>query len=127
VSYDKICIVGLGYIGLPTAAVFASRGKTVVGVDIDPRAVEAVNDGRVHIVEPELDAIVKQAVVNGFLRAATEPEAADAYIIAVPTPLDRQNEPDLSFVEAATRSIAPHLCAVNLVILETTTPVGTTE
>jgi UDP-N-acetyl-D-mannosaminuronic acid dehydrogenase len=127
VSYDKICIVGLGYIGLPTAAIFASRGKTVVGIDIDPRVVEAVNDGRVHIVEPELDAIVKQAVVNGYLRASSEPEAADAYIIAVPTPLDDHNQPGLSFVEAATKTIAAHVSAGNLVILESTSPVGTTE
>lgn len=126
-SYEKICIIGLGYIGLPTAAIFASRGKTVVGVDVDPRVVEAVNDGRVHIVEPDLDAVVKQAVLEGLLRAAAEPETADAYIIAVPTPLGEQKEPGLSFVKSATYAIAPYLRPGNLVILESTSPVGTTE
>jgi UDP-N-acetyl-D-mannosaminuronic acid dehydrogenase len=127
VDYDKICMIGLGYIGLPTAAVFASHGKTVVGVDTNPLVVRAVNDGRIHIVEPDLDALVKQSVADGRLRAASDPESADAFIIAVPTPLDERNQPGLSYVETATRAIAPHLRAGNLVILESTCPVGTTE
>ncbi|MBX3671202.1 MAG: UDP-N-acetyl-D-mannosamine dehydrogenase [Rhodocyclaceae bacterium] len=124
---DKISMIGLGYIGLPTATLFASRKKTVIGVDINPRAVETINRGKIHIVEPELDILVHAAVTEGYLRATTDPEAADAFLIAVPTPFTDGHKPDLSYVEAAAKSIAPVLAKGNLVILESTSPVGTTE
>lgn len=123
----KVSVVGLGYIGLPTAAAFASSGVRVVGVDVNEKAVSIINQGRIHIVEPELDMIVKAAVTNGYLKATTEPEPADAFLIAVPTPFKGDHEPDLAFVEAAARSIAPVLKPGALVILESTSPVGTTE
>lgn len=126
-SFDKIAVVGLGYIGLPTAAVFASRKKWVVGVDINPDTVNLINRGEVHIVEPDLDMLVHAAVTEGYLRATCEPEAADAFLIAVPTPFKDGNEPDLAFIEAASRAIAPRLKPGNLVVLESTSPVGATE
>lgn len=126
-SVTKICVIGLGYIGLPTAAMFASKGIAVQGVDINETAVETINRGEIHIVEPELDTIVRNAVADGFLRAGTRPEPADAFLIAVPTPFKGDHEPDLSYVEAAVRSIAPSLTRGNLVVLESTSPVGTTE
>ena len=125
--FDKISVIGLGYIGLPTAATLASRGVTVIGVDVSPKAVEAINQGRIHIVEPDLDAVVHQVVGAGFLRAVAKPEPADAFVLAVPTPFKGNHKPDLSFVEAAAKSIAPVLRKGNLVILESTSPVGTTE
>ncbi|WP_454123747.1 UDP-N-acetyl-D-mannosamine dehydrogenase [Kosakonia sp. Marseille-Q7440] len=126
-SFTTISVIGLGYIGLPTAAAFASRQKQVVGVDINARAVETINRGEIHIVEPELDSVVKAAVEGGYLRASTTPVAADAYLIAVPTPFKGDHEPDMAYVEAAAKSIAPVLHKGALVILESTSPVGATE
>lgn len=126
-SFATISVIGLGYIGLPTAAAFASRGQQVVGVDINERAVETINRGEIHIVEPDLAQIVKAAVNAGYLRARTEPVAADAYLIAVPTPFKDRHEPDMRFVESAARAIAPTLVKGALVVLESTSPVGATE
>ncbi|WP_044868816.1 NAD(P)-binding domain-containing protein, partial [Enterobacter ludwigii] len=126
-SFTTISVIGLGYIGLPTAAAFASRQKQVVGVDINARAVETINRGEIHIVEPDLDRVVKEAVDGGFLRASTTPVEADAYLIAVPTPFKGDHEPDMAYVEAAAKSIAPVLKKGALVILESTSPVGATE
>jgi UDP-N-acetyl-D-mannosaminuronic acid dehydrogenase len=126
-SLKTICVVGLGYIGLPTAAMLASRKKRVIGVDINARAVEIINSGKIHITEPDLDAVVKAVVSSGNLRATTVPEPADAFMIAVPTPFDAEKNPDLSFIRAAAKSIAPVLAKGNLVVLESTSPVGTTE
>jgi len=126
-SFETISVIGLGYIGLPTAAVFASKGKKVVGVDINARAVETINRGAIHIVEPDLDQVVHAAVTRGDLRATTQPEAADAFLIAVPTPFKDEHQPDLRFVKAAAESIAPVLKKGALVILESTSPVGSTE
>ena len=123
----KVCVVGLGYIGLPTASVLATKGFEVLGVDVNPAAVEIINRGEIHIVEPALDILVRSAVQSGNLRASTEPAEADVFILAVPTPLTGDNRPDVSAVEAATRSIAPFLAPSNLVILESTSPIGTTE
>ena len=125
--FEKVCVVGLGYIGLPTAAVMASRGIEVVGLEVNPRAVEVVNNGHAHFVEPELDAVVQAVVASGKLRATTTPEPAEVFIIAVPTPFRDNHQPDTSFIEAAARSIAPVLARGNLVILESTSPVGTTQ
>lgn len=122
-----VSIIGLGYIGLPTAAVLASRGVSVIGVDINASAVQAINEGRAHFFEPELDSLVTAAVTGGRLRAVTRPEAAEAFIIAVPTPVSEGHTPDLTYVDAAARSIAPVLRRGNLVVLESTSPVGTTE
>ncbi len=124
----KICVVGLGYIGLPTAAMFASRKIEVVGVDVNQNTVDTINRGDVHIVEPDLDIVVQAAVSGGYLRATTVPEPAESFIIAVPTPfLPGNHEPDLRYVEAASKTIAPVLTRGNLVILESTCPVGATE
>ncbi|CAE6854372.1 UDP-N-acetyl-D-mannosamine dehydrogenase [Paraburkholderia domus] len=126
-SFDVISIIGLGYIGLPTAAAFAARRKTVIGVDVSKRAVDTINKGEIHIVEPELDMLVHAAVTQGYLRATQTPEPADAFMIAVPTPFRDENKPDLSYIEAASRSIAPVLKKGDIVVLESTSPVGTTE
>jgi len=120
------CVVGLGYIGLPTAALMASRGWRVFGVDTNPRIVEKVALGKVHIVEPNLDDLVQKVVSLGRLRATDEPVFADVFVITVPTPLAASKQPDCAFVVSAIRSIAPKLRAGNLVILESTCPVGTT-
>ncbi|ORM62387.1 UDP-N-acetyl-D-mannosamine dehydrogenase [Pantoea rodasii] len=125
--FETISVIGLGYIGLPTAAVFASKGKKVIGVDISVRAVDTINRGEIHIVEPELAEVVRDAVQAGFLRATTQAEPADAFLIAVPTPFIGDHQPDLSYVQAAALSIAPVLKAGDLVILESTSPVGATE
>ncbi len=125
-DFEKICVIGLGYVGLPTAAVFASRGLSVLGVDTNAAAVDLINQGKVHIVEPDLDILVNGAVTMGKLVAAAKPEAADAFIIAVPTPFGDGHKPDLSHVQAAARSIAPVLAPGSLVIVESTCPVGTT-
>lgn len=124
---STVSVIGLGYIGLPTAAMFASRKIKVVGVDINQHAVETINRGEIHIVEPELDMVVSAAVKEGYLRAVTVPEPADAFLIAVPTPFQGDHEPDLSYVRAAAEAIAPVLENGNIVILESTSPVGTTE
>jgi UDP-N-acetyl-D-mannosaminuronic acid dehydrogenase len=125
--FKTISMIGLGYIGLPTATLFASRKKKVIGVDVCQQTVDTINQGKIHIVEPELDILVRAAVTEGYLRATTKPEPADAFLIAVPTPFTDGHKPDLSFIEAATQSIAPLLAKGNLVILESTSPVGTTE
>jgi UDP-N-acetyl-D-mannosaminuronic acid dehydrogenase len=126
-AFETISTIGLGYIGLPTAAAFASAGKKVIGVDINQTAVDTINQGKIHIVEPDLDDVVKTAVATGHLRATTVPEPADAFLIAVPTPFKGDHEPDVSYVEAAARSIASVLKRGDIVILESTSPVGTTE
>lgn len=126
-AINKIVVVGLGYIGLPTAAAFASRKKQVIGVDVNRHAVETINRGEIHIVEPDLGSMVKAAVENGYLTATHKPEAADAFLIAVPTPFKEGHEPDLSYVQAAAASIAPVLQPGALVVLESTCPVGATE
>ncbi|WP_458370024.1 UDP-N-acetyl-D-mannosamine dehydrogenase [Pseudomonas fluorescens] len=125
--FNTISVVGLGYIGLPTAAVFASRKKQVIGVDVNQNAVDIINRGEIHIVEPDLDMVVHAAVTEGYLRATTRPEPADAFLIAVPTPFKGDHEPDLSYIESASKSIAPVLKKGDLVILESTSPVGATE
>lgn len=125
-----ICVVGLGYIGLPTAALLASAGYDVLGVDVTPSVVETINRGDIHIVEPDLDAYVRSTVQSGKLRAALKPETSDVYLLCVPTPFkhaDGDPQPDISYVEAAARSVAPLIKAGDLVILESTSPVGTTE
>lgn len=128
-----ICVVGLGYIGLPTAAMFASRGKYVIGVDIDQNLVNKINLGEIHIVEPGLASIVGNAVSKGYLRAAVTPQSADVFFIAVPTPflLDEAQinipQPDLRYIESAAKAIAKVLKKGDIVILESTSPVGTTE
>jgi len=127
-DFGTISVVGLGYIGLPTAAVFASRGVEVIGVDVNAAVVKTINSGGIHIVEPDLDAAVRDAVKNGKLRAVTTPEPADAFLIAVPTPFKGENhEPELAFIESAARAVAPVLKAGDLVVLESTSPVGATE
>lgn len=124
----RISVVGLGYIGLPTAAMFASRKIEVVGVDVNQHVIDTINRGEIHIVEPDLDMLVHAAVKEGYLRATTTPEPAEAFLIAVPTPFRGDNhEPDLSYIEEAARAIAPVLQKDNLVILESTSPVGATE
>ena len=126
-SYPSVCVLGLGYIGLPTASLLASKGFSVHGVDVSAGVVDTINAGRIHIREPELDILVKAAVQSGRLKAGTTPEPAEVFIIAVPTPFTNGHKPDLSFVEAASRSIAPYLRGDELIILESTSPVGTTE
>lgn len=132
-AFNTISVIGLGYIGLPTAAMFASRRKNVVGVEINQKTVDIINAGNIHIVEPELDILVGAAVSQGYLRAVTQPEPADAFLIAVPTPffpVTNEGEipqPDLRFVESASKAIAPVLKKGDLVILESTSPVGATE
>ncbi|AOR71529.1 UDP-N-acetyl-D-mannosaminuronic acid dehydrogenase [Burkholderia stabilis] len=126
-SFETVSVIGLGYIGLPTAAAFAARRKSVVGVDVSQHAVDTINRGEIHIVEPELDMLVHAAVTQGYLRATTAPEPADAFLIAVPTPFTDGNKPDLSYIEAACRSVAPVLKKGDLVVLESTSPVGATE
>jgi len=125
--FNTISVIGLGYIGLPTAAAFASRQKKVIGIDVNTRAVDTINRGEIHIVEPDLDRVVKAAVEGGYLRAATQPEPADAFLIAVPTPFQGNYQPDMSYVRAAAESVAPVLKRGDLVILESTSPVGATE
>ena len=123
----KVSVIGLGYIGLPTAAVIASRGIHVIGVDVNSDAVETINGGKVHFVEPELDIVVQSVVTTGRLKAVTSPQPAQAFLITVPTPLNADHSADLSCIEATVASIAPMLEVGNLVILESTSPVGTTE
>ena len=126
-SDKKICVIGLGYIGLPTAAVLGSRGYQIHGVEINPKAVETINSGKAHIVEPDLDILVRAVVTTGNLKAHTEPAAADIFMICVPTPLTSENKPELEYVRSATKSILPFLKAGDLVVLESTSPPGTTE
>ena len=130
-SFETISVIGLGYIGLPTAAMFASRKKNVIGVDVNQHAIDTINRGEIHIVEPDLDMLVHAAVSEGYLKATSIAEPADAFLIAVPTPFKDSDseipEPDLKYIEAAAKSIAPVLKKGDLVILESTSPVGTTE
>lgn len=126
-TFGTIAVVGLGYIGLPTAAVFASRKRRVIGIDVNTHAVETINRGDVHIVEPDLDMLVHAAVTEGYLRASTVAEPADAFLIAVPTPFKTDHKPDLSYIESASKAVAAVLKAGDLVILESTSPVGATE
>ena len=130
-EFKKIVVMGLGYIGLPTASMLATKGHQVLGLDISPAVIDTINSGNIHIVEPDLDILVRSAVNSGNLRASLTPEEADIFIVAVPTPFmvteKNPKAPDISHVEAATRAIAPFLQPGNLVILESTSPVGTTE
>ena len=128
----KICVLGLGYIGLPTASILANKGYQVHGVDPNRKAVQTINRGGIHIVEPDLDILVRSAVNSGNLKASTKPARADAFLICVPTPFKSRSKtpgekvPDLSFVEEAARAILPYLQQGNLVVLESTSPPGTT-
>ncbi len=123
-----VVMVGLGYIGLPTAALVASRGLHVKGVDVNPGVVETINQGKIHIVEPDLAGLVKRMVEEGYLEATTEMPEGDVFVVAVPTPSrGEEHVPDLSYVESAVRNVAPKLRRGNLVIIESTSPVGTTE
>ena len=121
-----VCVVGLGYIGLPTAATLASRGVEVIGVDVNPCVVAAVNAGQPYFPEPDLDMLLRAATTLGKLRATARPEPADAFVIAVPTPFNDDRSPNLGYVDAAADAIAPLLASGNVVILESTSPVGTT-
>ena len=125
-----VCVIGLGYIGLPTAALLAGKGYQVIGVDVNPKTVETINKGQIHIVEPDLDAFVRSAVSSGKLKAQTEPANADFFMVCVPTPLSEKidgiPQPDISYVESAVKSIATYLKPGDSVILESTSPVGTT-
>ena len=123
----KICVIGLGYIGLPTAALLANKGYKVHGVDIVQDTVDIINRGEIHIVEPELDTFVKSAVNSGNLKADIKPKEADIFIIAVPTPFHEGYVPNVDYVLSATRAIAPYIKEKNIVILESTSPVGTTD
>ena len=127
-GFKRLQVIGLGYVGLPTAAIFASRGGLdVLGVDTDGSVVDLINQGRVHIVEPDLDHLVSDAVAAGKLRAATQPEPADAFIIAVPTPLTDDHKPDLRHLNAAAESLSGVLKKGDLIVVESTVPVGATE
>jgi len=126
-AHQHVTVMGLGYIGLPTAALLASRGNRIYGVDVNENAVDTINQGKIHIVEPDLDTFVHAAVETGKLTAHLEPQPADVFIIAVPTPFREDHQPDLAYVQAATQAIAPHVKSGNMVILESTSPVGTTE
>ena len=126
-KFSKICVIGLGYIGLPTATVFAQHGVNVLGVDVNKHAVETINQGKIHIIEPDLEQAVAQTVAQGTLKAAMTPETAEAFLVCVPTPFKGEHEPDLSYIQAACQSIAPVLQKGNLVVLESTSPVETTE
>gem|GEM_PF-41374 len=125
--FRRLCVIGLGYVGLPTAAIFAGRGLTVTGVDVNAAIVDKINRGRIHIVEPDLETLVRDAVAAGRLRAVAEPAPADAFIIAVPTPFTGDHKPDLAYVMAAAESLAGVLKKGDLIVVESTVPVGTTE
>jgi UDP-N-acetyl-D-mannosaminuronic acid dehydrogenase len=123
----KACFIGLGYIGLPTAIVAADNGIEVIGVDVNPHVVETINKGKIHIVEPGLADLAAKVVNNSWLKAQSEPESSDVFLIVVPTPFTGDHEPDTSYVEAATRNVIPFLKEGDLYIIESTSPVGTTE
>lgn len=123
----KACFMGLGYIGLPTAIIAAKHGINVLGVDINPGVVEMTNQGKLHIIEPGMEEYLQEVVNAGLLKASTTPEISDAYFMVVPTPFKGNHEPDISYVEAATRSVLPYLKEGDLYIIESTSPVGTTE
>ena len=126
-AFNRISVIGLGYVGLPTAALFAAEGLDVVGVDAKAEAVASINAGRPHFGEPDLDALVRRVVEDGKLRASLRAEPADAFVLAVPTPLTDRRGADMSYVQAAAEAVAPLLAKGNLVILESTSPVGATE
>jgi len=123
----EVVTIGLGYIGLPTSALIASHGTNVLGVDINQKVVDTINQGKIHIVEPDLENIVSKAVSNGFFEASTKASSADVFLIVVPTPFKGNHEPDISFVEAATKGIIPLLKEGDLYIIESTSPIGTTD
>lgn len=123
----KACFMGLGYIGLPTAIIAAEHGIDVIGVDINPLVVDMTNEGKIHIVEPGLQELCRKVVASGHLRASVKPEVSDVYLIVVPTPFKGNHEPDISYVETATRSVIPLLKEGDLFVIESTSPVGTTE
>ncbi|MBR6188674.1 MAG: UDP-N-acetyl-D-mannosamine dehydrogenase [Prevotella sp.] len=123
----KACFMGLGYIGLPTAIIAAKHGIEIVGVDINPHVVEMTNQGHLHIIEPGMEALLQEVVTSGMLHASTVPEVSDAYFIVVPTPFMSHHEPDISYVEAATRMVLPFLKDGDLYVIESTSPVGTTD
>lgn len=123
----KACFMGLGYIGLPTAIIAAKNGVDIVGVDINPSVVEQTNAGHLHIIEPGMEEMLKEVVASGKLHATTTPEVSDAYFMVVPTPFKGNHEPDVSYVEAATRAVIPLLKEGDLYVIESTSPVGTTE
>ena len=123
----KACFMGLGYIGLPTAIIAAKNGIDVIGVDINPSVVEMTNQGRLHIIEPGLEEMLQEVLGSGSLRASGTPEVSDAYFMVVPTPFKGNHEPDVSYVEAATRAVIPLLKEGDLYVIESTSPVGTTE
>ena len=123
----KVCILGLGYIGLPTAALLANRGYKIHGVDVVQSVVDTINEGKIHIVEPELDVFVKKAVQSGNLKADVKPDFADVFIIAVPTPFRDGYVPNIDYVISAAKSIIPYVKDDNMVVLESTSPIGTTE
>ncbi len=126
-KYNQVCFMGLGYIGLPTAAVVANKGIKTLGVDINPKVVDTINKGEIHIIETGLEQVVKQTVQGKTLRASVNPEVSDVYLIVVPTPFKGNHEPDISFVEAATNAVLPLLKENDLYIIESTSPVGTTD
>tara|TARA_R110001632_G_scaffold63318_2_gene151352 strand:+ start:4023 stop:5231 length:1209 start_codon:yes stop_codon:yes gene_type:complete len=123
----EVVTIGLGYIGLPTSALIAKHGTNVLGVDINQLVVETINQGKIHIVEPDLDEIVSEAVSKGYFKASTKATSAEVYLIVVPTPFKGNHEPDISFVEAATKGIITLLKEGDLYIIESTSPIGTTE
>lgn len=126
-KYKKVSVLGLGYVGLPTAAIIANKGLRVIGVDTNASTVKTINEGKTHIIEPDLEVLVRSAVNSKNLVASTIPEPADAFIIAVPTPFTTEKKPDLTFLQQAIESIAPVIKGENLIILESTSPVGTTQ
>lgn len=123
----KACFMGLGYIGLPTAIIAAKHGIEVIGVDINPQVVELTNQGKLHIVEPGLESYLQEVIFSGQMKASIKPEVSDAYFMVVPTPFQGNHEPDVSYVEAATRAVIPLLKENDLFVIESTSPVGTTE
>ena len=123
----KACFMGLGYIGLPTAIIAAKHGVQVIGVDINPKVVEMTNAGKLHIIEPGMEELLQEVVTSGTLKASITPEVADAYFMVVPTPFKGNHEPDISYVEAATRAVLPLLKEGDLYVIESTSPVGTTD
>lgn len=123
----KACFMGLGYIGLPTSIIAAKHGVQILGVDINPKVVDMTNQGRLHIIEPGLEDMLQEVVAAGTFRAALRPEESDAYFMVVPTPFKGNHEPDISYVEAATKAVLPLLKEGDLYVIESTSPVGTTE
>ncbi len=125
-TQPTVCVMGLGYIGLPTATLMASSGLNVIGVDVNAKVVKTLSAGEIHIVEPDLEGLFAKVIHDGSLKVQTKPAKADVFIIAVPTPINDDKTPDLSYVQKATEAIAPHLKKGDLVIIESTSPVGTT-